>query len=46
MNICCPGWIGIQPGQQTVILKRLISTNCCLHKVVHPDDGPRYAQHM
>jgi len=24
-------------------LKRIISTNCCIHTVVPPDDGPRYA---
>ena len=22
-------------------LKRIISTNCCIHTVVPPDDGPR-----
>jgi len=27
-------------------LKRIISTNCCIHTVVPPDDGPRYAQNM
>jgi hypothetical protein len=26
-------------------LKR-ISTNCCIHTVVPPDDGPRYARNM
>jgi hypothetical protein len=26
-------------------LKR-ISTNCCKHTVVPPDDGPRYARNM
>ena len=25
-------------------LKRIISTNCCVHTVVTPDDGPRYAR--
>jgi len=24
-------------------LKRIASTNCCIHMVVPPDDGPRYA---
>ena len=24
-------------------LKRIINTNCCIHTVVPPDDGPRYA---
>ena len=27
-------------------LKRIISTNCCIHAVVPPDDGPRYARSM
>ena len=27
-------------------LKRIICTNCCIHTVVHPDDGPRYARNM
>ena len=26
--------------------KRVISTNCCMHTVVPPDDGPRYARNM
>jgi len=51
-------WNPIQRGQQTVIwksnptrttdshLKRIISTNCCMHTVVPPDDGPRYARNM
>ena len=25
---------------------RIVSTNCCIHMVVPPDDGPRYAQNM
>jgi hypothetical protein len=24
-------------------LKRIMSINCCIHMVVPPDDGPRYA---
>jgi hypothetical protein len=27
-------------------LKRIISTNCCIHTVVPPDDRPRYARNM
>jgi hypothetical protein len=27
-------------------LNRIISTNCCIHTVVPPDDGPRYARNM
>jgi hypothetical protein len=27
-------------------LKRTISTNCCIHVVVPPDDKPRYARNM
>jgi len=36
----------IQPGQHTVIKKRIISTSCCIHTVIPPDDGPRYARNM
>jgi len=28
------------------LLKRIKSTNCCIHTVVPPDDGPRYARNM
>ena len=35
------------PGRTTDShLKRMISTNCCIHTVVPPDDGPRYARNM
>jgi len=27
-------------------LKRIRITNCCIHIVVPPDDGPRYARNM
>jgi hypothetical protein len=27
-------------------LKRTVSTTCCIHTVVPPDDGPRYARNM
>ena len=27
-------------------LRRIICTNCCIHTVVPPDDGPRYARNM
>jgi hypothetical protein len=27
-------------------LKRIISTKCCIHTVVPPDDGSRYARNM
>jgi len=27
-------------------VKRVISTSCCIHTVVPPDDGPRYARNM
>jgi hypothetical protein len=33
MAVCCRGWIG-----------RILSTNCCIHTVLHPDDEPRYAR--
>ena len=37
-----PGWIN--PIRTTdSLLKIIISINCCIHTVVPPDDGPRYA---
>jgi len=39
MTVFCSGGIG------TVIRIRIISTNC-IHTVVPPDDGPRYARNM
>ena len=39
--------IGSNPTSTTYShLKRIISTNCCIHTVVPPDDGPRYARNM
>ena len=33
-------------GQETVIYKRIINTNCCIHMVLPPDDRFRYARKM
>jgi len=33
-------------AQLILHLKRIISTKRCIHKVVPPDDGPRYARNM
>jgi len=39
--------VGFEPTRTTVShLKRNISTNCCIHAVVPPDDVPRYARNM
>ena len=39
--------VGFQSNRTTDIhLKRIIGTNCCIHTVVPPDDGPRYARNM
>ena len=39
--------LGPSSGGTTVShLKRIVSTNCCIHTVVPPDDGPRYARNM
>jgi len=35
-----------QSNQDNSHLKRIISTNCLIHTVVPPDDGPRYARNM
>ena len=46
MRVCCAGWI-LNPTSTTEShVKRIISTNCCVHMVVPPDDGPRYARDM
>jgi len=44
MTVRCAGWIGISTTDSH--LKITISTNCCIHMVVPPDDGPRYARNM
>ena len=50
MTVCCPGWIRTAISNPTKTtdscLKRIISTNCCIHTVLPPDDGPRYARNM
>jgi len=44
---CCPDWIGCNRARTADShLKRIISTNCCIHTVVPTDDGPRYARNM
>jgi hypothetical protein len=45
MTVCCPGWISI-PTRKTESYKKIISTNFCVHTVVAPDNGPRYARNM
>ena len=36
--------VGLEPTRTTDShLKRIINTNCCIHTVVPPDDGRRYA---
>jgi hypothetical protein len=35
-----------QSNQDNGHLKRIISINCCIHTVVPPDDGRRYARNM
>jgi len=44
MTVCCPGWK--DPTRTTDIHLKRICTNCCIHTVVPPDDGPRYARNM
>jgi hypothetical protein len=39
MTFCCPRTTDSHP-------ERTISINCCIHTVVPPDDGPRYARNM
>jgi len=43
ITVFVPGWIGTNASRTTDShLKRIISTNCCIHMVVPPDDGSRY----
>jgi len=53
MTVYCPGWItpgwmlDSNPTRLTKShLKRIISTNFCVHTLVPLDDGPRYARNM
>jgi len=39
MSVCCPGWIGLSKQDNRQSPKK-ISTNCCIHTVVPPDDWP------
>ena len=44
---CLLSWLDSNPTRTTGShLKRIINTNCCIHTVVPPDHGPRYAQNM
>jgi len=36
----------VEPTRITNGYLKRISTNCCIHTVVPPDDGPRYARNM
>jgi hypothetical protein len=46
-TVCCPGWNVPNPTSTTDShLQRIISNNCCIHTVVPPDDGLRYARNM
>jgi len=42
------GWTGTSNPTRITDnhLKRIISTNCCIHTVVPPDDWPRYIRNM
>ena len=44
MTVCCPSSIGNRTTDSR--LKRIISTNCCIHTIVLPDDGSRYVRNM
>jgi hypothetical protein len=45
--VCLLSWMDLNPSRtKDVAFNRIISTNCCIHTVVPPDDGPRYARNM
>ena len=46
MTASCPAWIAYPTRTTDSRLKRIISTSCCIHTVVPPDDGPRYTWNM
>ena len=46
MTVCCPDWASNPTRTTDSHLKRTMNTNYCIHTVVHPDDGPRYARNM
>ena len=46
MTICCPSWILNTTRTTDSHLKRVISTNWCIHTVVPLDYEPRYARNM
>jgi len=39
-------WLDWNPTSTTDNHLKRISTNCCIHMVVPPDDGPRYDQNV
>jgi len=45
LDDCCPGWI-VTTRTTDSHVKRiiLVSTNCCIHMVVPPDDETRYPE--
>jgi hypothetical protein len=47
-NDCLLSWLDCSNPTRTTDsrLKRIVNTNCCIHKVVPPDDGPRYARNV
>jgi hypothetical protein len=47
LDDCLLSWMDSNPTRTTDgHLKRIISTNCCIHTVVPPDYGLRYARNM
>jgi len=46
LDNCMLFWLDWSTRTTDSHINRIISTNCCIHKVVYPDDGPRYARNM
>ena len=44
VNDCLLFWLNNPTRTTDSHLKRIVSTSCCIHTVVPPDDGPRYAR--
>jgi len=48
LDDCLLSWLdwNTSPTRTTDTHLKRVSTNCCIHTAVPPDDGPRYARNM
>ena len=43
LDDCLLSWLGWKSNHDNIQSSKR-STSCCIHTVMHPDDGPRYGQ--